>query len=55
MKVGDLVRMSDWMGVVVAIESRNTYGDPYTVKVWWSRTNFLGSAFVYALEFLCEA
>lgn len=55
MKVGDLVRMSGYMGVVVAIESTNRYGDPHTVKVWWGGTKFLGSAFAYALEFLCEA
>jgi len=54
-KVGDLVRMSGELGIVVGIESRNSYGDAHTVRVWWSRTKFLGSAFAYALEFLCEA
>lgn len=55
MKVGDLVSMSGYMGVVVAIESVNRYGDPDIVRVWWGGTKLLGSAFVYSLEFLCEA
>ena len=55
MKVGDLVRLGNQMGIVVAIEYRNGYGDPHAVRVWWSQSKFLGSAFVYALEFLCEA
>ena len=55
MKVGDLVRMSNELGIVVAIEIRNEHGDPDIVKVWWNRTKFLGSTFVYSLEILCEA
>tara|TARA_Y100000034_G_scaffold83220_1_gene99637 strand:+ start:496 stop:663 length:168 start_codon:yes stop_codon:yes gene_type:complete len=54
-KVGDLVRLGNEMGIVVGIESRNSYGDAHAVRVWWGRTKFLGSAFAYALEFLCEA
>ena len=55
MKVGDLVRLGNEMGIVVAIKRRNGYGDPHAVRVWWSQSKFFGGAFVYELEFLCEA